>query len=225
MENPANKRPSLWTRGFTLLCLAEFLGYAQHFCLQPTLPLYVTHLGGSPFIVGLVIAAFGITSVISRPIIGYWIDRWSDTGMMILGMIGQALSIFFCFMPLNGAVIFSNALRGIGWSSMAAAGYTLLASAAPQNGAARLPVILAAFSPARRLYFRPSRCGFSTRPPVAFKRFFSSPRFWSPSAPLPLGPCPRLRRGGLIRHTSAPRSHGGARSSMSWIATYSPPPR
>jgi MFS family permease len=133
MENPANKRPSLWTRGFTLLCLAEFLGYAQHFCLQPTLPLYVTHLGGSPFIVGLVIAAFGITSVISRPIIGYWIDRWSDTGMMILGMIGQALSIFFCFMPLNGAVIFSNALRGIGWSSMAAAGYTLLASAAPQQ--------------------------------------------------------------------------------------------
>ena len=133
MEHPAHKRASLWTRGFTLLCVAEFLGYAQHFCLQPTLPLYITSLGGSPFIVGLVIAAFGITSVISRPIIGYWIDRWSDTGMMILGMIGQAISIFFCFMPLNAAVIFSNALRGVGWSSMAAAGYTLLASAAPQQ--------------------------------------------------------------------------------------------
>jgi len=133
MANSSNRRDSLWTRGFTLLCVAEFLGYAQHFCLQPTLPLYITHLGGSPFIVGLVIAAFGITSVLSRPIIGYWIDRWSDTGMMILGMIGQALSIFFCLMPLNAAVIFSNALRGIGWSSMAAAGYTLLASAAPQE--------------------------------------------------------------------------------------------
>jgi MFS family permease len=133
MENPTNKRASLWSRGFSLLCVAEFLGYAQHFCLQPTLPLYITHLGGSPFIVGLVIAAFGITSVISRPIIGYWIDRWSETGMMILGMIGQALSIFFCLMPFNAAVIFSNALRGIGWSSMAAAGYTLLASAAPQE--------------------------------------------------------------------------------------------
>jgi len=124
-------RASLWTRSFTLLCVAEFLCYPQHFCLQPTLPLYITHLGGSPFIVGLMIAAFGVTSVLSRPIIGYWIDRWSDTGMMILGMIGQALSIFFCLMPLNAAVIFSNALRGIGWSSMAAAGYTLLASAAP----------------------------------------------------------------------------------------------
>jgi len=122
---------SIWTRPFALLCLAEFLGYAQHFALQPALPLYITHLGGSPFIVGLVIAAFGVTSVISRPIIGYWVDRWSDTGMMILGMVGQALSILFCFVPFSAAVIFSNALRGIGWSSMAAAGYTLLATAAP----------------------------------------------------------------------------------------------
>ncbi len=124
---------SIWTRAFALLCLAEFLGYAQHFALQPALPLYITQLGGSPFIVGLVIAAFGVTSVISRPIIGYWVDRWSETGVMVIGMIGQAASIIFCFMPFNAAVIFSNALRGIGWSSMAAAGYTLLANAAPQE--------------------------------------------------------------------------------------------
>lgn len=129
----ANPSASIWTRAFALLCVAEFLGYAQHFALQPTLPLYITHLGGSPFIVGLVIAAFGVTSVVSRPIIGYWVDRWSETGMMALGMAAQALSIFFCFMPLSAAVIFSNALRGIGWSSMAAAGYTLLATAAPKE--------------------------------------------------------------------------------------------
>ena len=123
---PAASNPrTLWTHSFVLLCLAEFLGYAQHFVLQPALPLYITHLGGSPFIVGVVIAAFGVTSVISRPIIGYWVDRWSYTGMMILGMCGQASSIVFCFLPFNLAVIFSNALRGIGWSSMAASGYTL----------------------------------------------------------------------------------------------------
>jgi MFS family permease len=122
---------SIWTLAFVLLCLAEFLCYAQHFLLQPTLPLYITHLGGSPLIVGLVIAAFGITSVISRPIIGYWVDRWSAPGMMTLGMLGQGLSILFCLVPFNAAVICSNALRGIGWSSMAASGYTLLATAAP----------------------------------------------------------------------------------------------
>jgi len=122
---------SLWTRGFTLLCVAEFLGYAQHFTLQPALPLYITSLGGSPFIVGIAIAANGVTSVLSRPIIGYWVDRWRATGMMVLGMIGQGLAIFFCFLPFNAAVICANALRGVGWSGMAASGYTLLASSAP----------------------------------------------------------------------------------------------
>ena len=226
MENPANKRPSLWTRGFTLLCLAEFLGYAQHFCLQPTLPLYVTHLGGSPFIVGLVIAAFGITSVISRPIIGYWIDRWSDTGMMILGMIGQALSIFFCFMPLNGAVIFSNALRGIGWSSMAAAGYTLLASAAPQQRRGEASGYFGGVQSSATIIF-----------PAIALWILDAPAGWLSSGFFLRGDFGRRRRRcrlGLVHGcagagsydiTSAPRSHGGARSSMSWIATYSPPPR
>lgn len=127
----ASKSESLWTRSFALLCVAEFLGYAQHFTLQPALPLYITHLGGTPFIVGIAIAANGVMSVLSRPIIGYWVDRWRATGMMMLGMIGQGLAIFFCFLPFNAAVIFANALRGVGWSGMAASGYTLLASSAP----------------------------------------------------------------------------------------------
>jgi MFS family permease len=127
----SDKPESIWTRAFALLCLAEFLGYAQHFILQPTFPLYITHLGGSPFVVGLVIASFGVTSVISRPIIGYWADRWSETGVMILGLLTQTISIAFCFLPFAGATMFANGLRGIGWSGMNTGGYTLLATAAP----------------------------------------------------------------------------------------------
>jgi MFS family permease len=127
----SDKRESIWSRAFALLCLAEFLGYAQHFILQPTFPLYITHLGGSPFVVGLVIASFGVTSVISRPIIGYWADRWSETGVMILGLLTQTISISFCFLPFAGATMFANGLRGIGWSGMNTGGYTLLATAAP----------------------------------------------------------------------------------------------
>jgi MFS family permease len=126
-----DKPESIWTRAFALLCLAEFLGYAQHFILQPTFPLYITQLGGSPFHVGLVIASFGVTSVMSRPIIGYWADRWSVTGVMILGLFLQTLSISLCFVPFVGALMFANGLRGIGWSGMNTGGYTLLATSAP----------------------------------------------------------------------------------------------
>jgi MFS family permease len=127
----SHKPQSLWTRVFTLLCLAEFLGYAQHFILQPTFPLYVTQLGGTPFHVGLVIASFGVASVISRPILGYWADRWSVTGVMTLGLLLQSLSISLCFAPFVGAVMAANGLRGIGWSGMNTGGYTLLATSAP----------------------------------------------------------------------------------------------
>ncbi|HEY1233813.1 MAG TPA: MFS transporter [Candidatus Binatia bacterium] len=128
---PKTGRESIWTRAFALLCLAEFLGYAQHFILQPTFPLYITHLGGSPFIVGLVIASFGVTSVISRPIIGYWADRWSVTGVMILGLFTQTFANLICLIPYSGATMLANGVRGIGWSGMNTGGYTLLTTAAP----------------------------------------------------------------------------------------------
>ena len=130
---PKTSGESIWTRAFALLCLAEFLGYAQHFILQPTFPLYITHLGGSPFIVGLVIASFGVTSVISRPVIGYWADRWSVTGVMILGLFTQTFANLICFIPYSAATMLANGVRGIGWSGMNTGGYTLLATAAPAD--------------------------------------------------------------------------------------------
>jgi len=58
----------LWTRAFVLLFIVQFLGYAQHFVLQPTIPIYVTQLGASPFVVGLVMASFAATSMVLRPL-------------------------------------------------------------------------------------------------------------------------------------------------------------
>jgi MFS family permease len=122
---------SIWTPTFIILCAVQFLGYAQHFVLQPALPLYIVDLGGSPFIVGLVVASFGVASVVSRPIIGYWADRWSETGVLVLGLLLQALSISLCFISSAGVVLLANGIRGIGWSGMTTGGYTLLATSAP----------------------------------------------------------------------------------------------
>ena len=131
-DSMTHGRPeSIWTRTFMLLCAVQFFGYAQHFVLQPTFPLYITYLGGSPIIVGLVIASFGVASVLSRPVIGYWADRWSETGVLILGLLGQAACISLCFIPSAGVTMFANGLRGIGWSGMTTGGYTLLATSAP----------------------------------------------------------------------------------------------
>ncbi len=127
----ATTAESIWTRTFALLCLAQFLGYAQHFMLTPTFPLYVTHLGGSPFVVGLVLASFAVTSVFFRPLIGYWADRWSEAGVLVSGLLFQSASIFLCFIPVVEATMLANGLRGIGWAGLNTGGYSLLALTAP----------------------------------------------------------------------------------------------
>jgi MFS family permease len=127
----AGKPQSLWTRTFALLCCAQFFGSAQHALLQPTFPLYITSLGGTPFKVGLVLACFAVTSVVFRPLIGGWADRWSETGVLICGLLLLSAAVTFCFIPFAEATMFANALRGLGWAGMSAAGYSLLAFGAP----------------------------------------------------------------------------------------------
>jgi MFS family permease len=99
--------------------------------LAPVLPLYVTQLGGSAFMVGLVLAAFAVASVIVRPLAGHWADRWSDAGVMISGLLFQGASILLCFIPAIGAAMLANGLRGIGWAGLNTGGYSLLALTAP----------------------------------------------------------------------------------------------
>ncbi len=127
------KSESIWTRTFLLLCSAQFLGYAQHAVLTPVLPLYVTYLGGSAFMVGLVLAAFAATSVVVRPVVGHWADRWNEAGVMVSGLVFQGVSIFFCFIPFVGAAMLANGLRGIGWAGLNTGGYSLLALTAPES--------------------------------------------------------------------------------------------
>ena len=121
----------LWTPAFALLCCAQFFGSAQHALLQPTFPLYITSLGGTPFEVGLVIACFAATSVLFRPLIGGWADSWSETGVLICGLLLLSAAVIFCFIPFVQATMFANALRGLGWAGLSAAGYSLLALSAP----------------------------------------------------------------------------------------------
>ena len=127
----AGKSQSLWTPTFALLCCAQFFGSARHALLQPTFPLYITSLGGTPFKVGLVIACLAVTSVVFRPLIGGWADRWSETRVLICGLLLLSAAVFFCFIPFAEITMFANALRGLGWAGLSAAGYSLLALSAP----------------------------------------------------------------------------------------------
>ena len=126
-----SRSQALFSRSFTLLCAAQFFGSSQHALLQPTFPLYIIALGGTPLQVGVVLACFAVTSVVFRPLIGAWADRWSEPGVSISGLTLLSVAVLFCFIPLAEATMFANALRGLGWAAMSAAGYSMLALSAP----------------------------------------------------------------------------------------------
>jgi MFS family permease len=149
----ATKSDSIWTRTFLLLCSAQFLGYAQHALLTPVLPLYVTHLGGSAFMVGLVLAAFAATSVIVRPVVGHWADRWNEAGVMISGLLFQGASIFICLLPFVGTAMLANGLRGIGWAGLNTGGYSLLALTAPASRRGEASGLYSGFQSASAILF------------------------------------------------------------------------
>lgn len=127
----APRSQSLWTPAFALLCTAQFFGSAQHALLQPTFPLYITSLGGTPLDVGFVLACFAVTSVVFRPLIGGWADRWSEARVLTCGLTLLSAAVLLCFIPRPQATMFANALRGTGWAALSAGGYSLLALSAP----------------------------------------------------------------------------------------------
>ncbi|HTM10333.1 MAG TPA: MFS transporter [Verrucomicrobiae bacterium] len=125
------KPDSIWSQTFALLCLTQLLGYAHNALLTPTIPLFVTQLGGSPLTVGFVLAAFAVTSVLLRPFIGHLADTRNEAGVLAFGCAVLGASLLLFLIPTVAAALFANALRGVGWAALNTGGYALLAMIAP----------------------------------------------------------------------------------------------
>lgn len=150
-----NQSETIWTKTFLLLCAAQLFGYAPHFMLAPILPLYLTQLGGSPSMIGIVLACFAVTSVAVRPLVGHWADRWSEAGVMMVGMLFQAASIFLCFIPFIPAIALANGSRGIGWAGLNTGGYSLLALIAPESKRGAASGLYSGVQSSAQIFFPP----------------------------------------------------------------------
>ena len=179
----ATTKDTLWTRTFLLLCTAQFFGSSQHALLQPTFPLYITSLGGTPFQVGLVLACFAVTSVVFRPVIGGWADQWSEPGVSFCGLTLLSLAVLVCFIPFAEATMFANALRGIGWAAMSAAGYSMLALSAPPQRRGEASGYYSGVQASGTILLPAVALWLIAAPFGGFRVVFSSPSHWRPSAP------------------------------------------
>jgi MFS family permease len=123
----------IWTRTFILLCVIITLAFAHTALLVPTISLYVTHLGGSALLVGVVLMCFSLPSFSLRPFVGYWADRWSAAGVLTLGVLLLAVGGALYLVPLLLLLILASVVRGLAWAGVNTGGYTLLAHIAPPD--------------------------------------------------------------------------------------------
>jgi MFS family permease len=124
---------TLFTRDFLLLCMSSFLFSSSMFLLFAVLPLFVVQeLKGAQSQVGLIMGAFAVSSVLSRPGSGRIVDLWSRKAGLSLG------ALIHCVAPALytqvGSVPMMLGLRffhGIGIAVYTTAGSVLAADLCP----------------------------------------------------------------------------------------------
>ena len=71
------KGDRLWTRDFCSISLLNLLILTGGNMLVSTFPFYLSELGATKVIIGLVASIYYATSLIMRPIAGWWLDHRS----------------------------------------------------------------------------------------------------------------------------------------------------
>ncbi len=94
--------------------VVTFLGFLDTFILIPIMALYAAGLGASVGIIGLIIGLYSITNTPANILFGRLIDRVGYKVPLVVGLIGDALSMFFyslCRLPIHLALV--RAFHGI----------------------------------------------------------------------------------------------------------------
>ena len=106
---------SLWTRSFCILTLSHFLG-ALGYASMVLLPLYLTHLGGSRAEVGAIMSSAHIAGLLTRPLVGWSLDRFGRKSSLIFGGLLTAISLgaVYSITEIGSAAYGVRILFGIG---------------------------------------------------------------------------------------------------------------
>jgi DHA1 family tetracycline resistance protein-like MFS transporter len=75
----------------------------------PLLPFYAEQFGASPVVIGLLFASFSVAQLIAAPLLGEWSDRWGRRPILILSLIGTAVS--FAMLAVAGSLTMLFAAR------------------------------------------------------------------------------------------------------------------
>ncbi|MCY8235426.1 MFS transporter [Priestia endophytica] len=82
----SQKQPSLWSLSFIFITLSNALLFMVFEMMLPTLPLFVTKLGGEANQVGLITGAFMFSAILIRPFTGLLTHKFNKKYLLLIGI-------------------------------------------------------------------------------------------------------------------------------------------
>jgi MFS family permease len=124
---------SLRTASLVAVCVLALFGFSHEAVMQPVLPLVILDRGGDAALVGLLVAAYGIPTIVLRPFIGRALDTRSHATIMRAGASLIAVAPLGFLLPATWTTFVARLVQGTGWSAYGASGHALLAKIAPEG--------------------------------------------------------------------------------------------
>jgi DHA1 family tetracycline resistance protein-like MFS transporter len=86
-----------------LTVLTNLIGFG---IVIPLLPFYARALGASPFGIGLLFASYSAAQLLAAPVLGAWSDRWGRRPVLLLSLLGTALSFVLLAVAQSVGMLF-----------------------------------------------------------------------------------------------------------------------
>ena len=134
-------------RSLAILAVTLFIDLLGFGLIIPLLPVYITHYGGAPWVGGLLLASFSTMQFIFSPIWGRVSDQRGRRPMILMSLIGSAISFLaFGFAPNLVILFVARVAAGIlSAASLPTAQAYIADVTPPENRASGMAVLGAAF--------------------------------------------------------------------------------
>ena len=94
-------------RPLLVIFLTIFVNLVGFGIIVPLLPFYAETFGARPVVIGLLFASFSLSQLIASPVLGELSDRWGRRPVLILSLIGTAVSFAMLAVADNLFMLFA----------------------------------------------------------------------------------------------------------------------
>lgn len=127
-------KTNIWTRDFIMIALINLFIFFGFNMTTVGMPVYVTQLGATDFVAGLVISFATGAALFIRPFTGIMLDRYGRKSILLVSVgLMAAVIVAYAVFPVLGIILTLRLLHGIGWGLSSTATSTIVADVIPKN--------------------------------------------------------------------------------------------